>query len=387
MHVDAFPSCFGSGSAAAAARTLPAPAEGGPCFSTSVYKVPLGQAALTWSRAAFGLSLVVDLRLPSASSSPSSSASSGSAFTGDAPSTFRLRPWTLWKKRGSKRFYLDGNRSEGDNPQLIRPAVDFAWDLSRARFAPGGGPEPATRFFFAVAVQGEMLLVVGDMESKACKKIPGGRNDHGFSCAQTLVSRREHVVLPRSGKPYTTRARIGGREREVTIDLRPAGGGEGSRLCVEMDGERVLYVKRLRWKFRGNEQVEADDGSRFQVSWDVHRWLFCRKRDASPPAAASCSSEPGHAVLLFRFDREEAGDESHSRLDRDSKLYRAESVAGGIVGSNMAAGKKRSLMKSLSLSSSSSAASGCSSSVTEWASAEEGELWGSFSLLVNVWKS
>ncbi|WOL06637.1 hypothetical protein Cni_G15371 [Canna indica] len=55
---------------------------------------------------------------------------------------FRIRSWLLWKRWGTRRFHLkDRGRHR---------CVDFAWDLTHARFPPGGGPEPASGFYRCV---------------------------------------------------------------------------------------------------------------------------------------------------------------------------------------------------------------------------------------------
>jgi hypothetical protein len=49
--------------------------------------------------------------------------------------------------------------------------VDLVWDLSRTRFLPSGFPEPLSGYFFTVVMDGEMVIVVGDMAGKAYKKM------------------------------------------------------------------------------------------------------------------------------------------------------------------------------------------------------------------------
>ena len=63
-----------------------------------------------------------------------------------AETRVRVRPWLLWRRRGSKRFRVRDRR------------VDLAWDLSRARFPPSGSPEPSSGYFVAVVVDGEGLV-------------------------------------------------------------------------------------------------------------------------------------------------------------------------------------------------------------------------------------
>ncbi|MQL84327.1 hypothetical protein Taro_016821 [Colocasia esculenta] len=120
-----------------------------------------------------------------------------------------------------------------------------------------------------------MFLVVGDMELEAYKKtkarnpFPANPTKKGGPGNPILISRREHVVLPVAGRPYTTRTKLGGKEREISIDLGGAGERE-AKMVVGLDGKRVIHVKRLCWKFRGNEKVEVDGGARNCII-DNHR--------------------------------------------------------------------------------------------------------------------
>ena len=116
----------------------------------------LQAAALSWSRAALGLSLRAVLRVPSAAASDDG----GECDDEEATVAVRVRPWLLWRRRGSKHFRVRGYR-----------VVDLAWDLSRARFPPSGGsPEPCSWYFIAVVVDGEMAVVAGDMAEEAYRK-------------------------------------------------------------------------------------------------------------------------------------------------------------------------------------------------------------------------
>jgi len=46
-----------------------------------------------------------------------------------------------------------------------------------------------------------------------------------------------------------------------------------------------MQVKRLRWKFRGNDTILVD-GLAIEVFWDVHNWLF--------------GTSLGNAVFMFK---------------------------------------------------------------------------------------
>ncbi|WOK96286.1 hypothetical protein Cni_G04993 [Canna indica] len=404
-----FSSCFGGCSAG---RPLPS-TEAGPNLTTSIYQTRLGVASLTWSPAVLGLSLGAEFRL--------SSAASGEEYEDEKPLRFRVRPWLLWKRRGSRRFRL--------RDHAHHRCVDFAWDLSRAIFHSVGGrgrPEPASGFFVAVAVDGEMLFVAGDLVEEAYKKTRVQRPKGPFS-NPAPNSRREHVVLGDPGvrRSYRTMVRFGGRDREISIDLGAKEKEAEAGMLVSVDGERVLDVRRLQWMFRGTEKVEVerDAGARMQVSWDLHDWLFPFEGDAAASGGAAtvpAAVERGRAMFMFRFEDDVDEDEvSKTAEEHIGKVFDghcerhfgsgvqkrtvfrslpaktrnwSESSSNGGYGAEKTNRRRRrqSLLKTSSSSSSTSSVSSASSStVTDWASQEEEELQNldGFTLLVYIWKS
>ncbi|KAI6681298.1 hypothetical protein NL676_035179 [Syzygium grande] len=247
-------------------------------LTTSLYRTPLGVFSLTWSRTRVGRTLQLRLsdppasasdggdRIPSCNSHAASPPSSpAAAQPSSAPLSFdlRVKPFAFWNKRGSKN--LGGAR--------------VFWDLSRAKFG-AAGPGPVSGYYVSVVVGGEAVLLVGDRAKDARARTKARGPDRR---AQALVLRRDHVVGRRA---FATAARFGGKDREISIDCTT---NADARLCFEVDGKRVLQVKRLKWKFRGCERVEVD-GVPIQVSWDVYNWLFEGFRY-------------GHAVFMFRFDK------------------------------------------------------------------------------------
>lgn len=256
--------------------------------------------------------------------------------------------------------------------------IQVFWDLSRAKF--GSGPEPQSGFYVAVVVDGEMSLLVGDCVKEAYGKTKAQKPER----SQALLLRREHVL---GNKVYATRAKFGGKTREISIECSLS---NDARLYFSVDNVRVLQIKRLKWKFRGNERIEID-GVPVQISWDVYNWLF---EDLNN----------GHAVFMFRFenpdneeqeDREEVVNGGGHLNEKDAGLvpWQQNSCSFGMNGIEWRKMRK-SLMRTARSSSSSSismssSSSGCSSSVMEWASTEESELSpgpNGFALLVYVWK-
>ncbi|KAF7817285.1 DUF868 family protein [Senna tora] len=295
-----------------------------PNLTTYLYHTDIGMLSLTWSRSILGRSLHLHIHHPSFDSPPSLSS---------APFHLHIKPFIFWKKHGSKK---------------LSPNTHIFWNLSKAKF--GSGPEPQSGFYVAVVVDKEMILLVGDSSKDAYAKTKA----HDPKNGQFLVLKREHVVADRI---YTTRAKFGGKMRDIQIDC---GYRDDSKLCFSVDGKRVLQIKRLKWKFRGNERVEVD-GVAVQISWDVYNWLF--ERD----------SGEGHAIFMFKFEEEEEGG--------------SKDVVGERNLMNMWTNQNWNLGANVSVSSSAGSIGG-SSSVLEWSSVEENELVGpiGFSLLVYAWK-
>ncbi|XP_074586211.1 uncharacterized protein LOC141841914 [Curcuma longa] len=355
--------------------------------TTSVYETRLALAALSWSRTVLGLSLRAVLRLDGEQEED----------VGEEPLVFRIRPWLLWKRRGSRRFRFNDRHSR-------RRSVDFVWDLRRARFPPWGSCEPSGGFFVAVSVDGEMLLVAGDMIDEAYKKT---KVQQSPACT-ALVSRLEHAVMGEySGgrRSYRTRAWIGDRYREISIELGAKEKGKEMWMSVEIDGKRLLFVRRLRWKFRGSERSELDGGW-IHFSWDLHNWFFQSKdRKPIPSTAGARDSVPeelGHAVFLLRFEGpQKASPQQEDNFTRNSifrkwvterydrKTGLINWSGSGVDGEHRRGGRKSSTQKSNYSSSASSASSASTWSVMEWASPEEVELRRvqGFSLLVYAWKN
>ncbi|KAJ0984840.1 hypothetical protein J5N97_003196 [Dioscorea zingiberensis] len=339
---DALPSCFRGGAP-------PEATAAGPILTTSIYDTPLGLAALSWTRTLLGLSLRVDIRL----------------HDSDEPLTVRVRPWLLWRRRGRRRLPLPGQHPR----HLI-----LSWDLSRARFPPSGGPEPSSSFSLSLSLDSHPLLRVGDLHR-----------------ASPLISRREHTLLG-DAKPYTTTARFAGKDHEISISI----GSKEKGMSLELDGQRVLHVRRIRWKFRGSERVDLGDGNRIRVSWDLHRWFF---ESGSEP------DEAGRAVFLIRFEREGRGSDKEEEegysgkgvagVFQDKEGYSGKSLnwsdsssVGGAENGKSSRNNKKKMKSFLTTSSSSSSSSASSASgssaVLDWASVEEAQLTSvqGFSLLV-----
>lgn len=187
--------------------------------------------------------------------------------------------WPFPKKKGTRTF--ESGKSK----------INIYWDISTARFE--SGPEPVDGFYVAVVIDSELGLLLGDMgEEAAIKKF----NTYSQIANSHLVARKEHVF----GKTlYSTKARFFDRGIDHDIMIKCWGENGGSKdpeLSVSIDRKRVIHVKNLQWKFRGNQTLFID-GLPVDMMWDVHDWFF--------NSAAS-----GYGVFMFR-----------ARSGMDSRLW------------------------------------------------------------------
>ncbi|XP_059649736.1 uncharacterized protein LOC132295472 [Cornus florida] len=164
-----------------------------------------------------------------------------------------VKPSLFSKRKGSKCLEL--NRSS---------KIDFYWDLSLAKF--GSGPEPLEGFYFAVVCKGEMVLLIGDLRKEAFKKT----NATPALSNAIFISKREHLFGKRV---YGTKAQFcnKGQLHDLTILCDTVADADPC-LVIHLDSKMVMQVRRLRWKFRGNDTILVD-GLPVEVFWDVHNWL------------------------------------------------------------------------------------------------------------------
>ncbi|KAG9156000.1 hypothetical protein Leryth_012072 [Lithospermum erythrorhizon] len=324
-----------------------------PSLATTLYQTEsAGLFALTWSRSLLTRSLHINVLLGISSNTEDALSNLGSknhAFS------LHFKPFFFWCKHGSKKLNLD---------DTAKKSACVFWDFSKAKF--GTGLEPQSGYFVAVVIDREMALLVGDLVKEAYGRTKARMQSER---SQSLVLRREHV---HGNKFYRTKADFGGQERELSIDCR---GGDDPRLYFCVDSKRVLKIKHLKWKFRGNERIEVD-GVSVQVSWDVYNWLFE-------------DDEEGYALFTFRFDKKGFVDEDNyfNNLHNNGMIQWSQQSFG--LGFETKKMKKGLLKSGRSSTSSSFSSASSSSSVMEWASLEENELKGpsGFSLMVYAWKS
>ncbi|KAL2942467.1 putative DNA double-strand break repair Rad50 ATPase [Bienertia sinuspersici] len=166
-------------------------------------------------------------------------------------SIFRTRP-------GSKSIQI--NQTHDQQGQAKEPdKIKVYYDFSRAEYTRPNSAEPGSRFYIGLRCNGKVELFLGDLEDELTRRV----NERVNSDESTLLSRREHVFGRRI---FETRTEFMGLTRLIEIDC------SGGTLKVKFDGEVKVNVKRLAWKFRGNEKMVID-GIAVEFYWDVLNWV------------------------------------------------------------------------------------------------------------------
>lgn len=251
-----FPSCFGeSGVQVADASSGGAAASKAhqnlvTCLYQSQFSGRSCVITLAWSKNLMGQGLSIEIE-----DSPS----------GRCLCKVEIKPWLFSKRKGSKGLEAENGK------------VEIFWDLSAAKFGPG--PEPLENFYVAVIFDLEMVLLLGDLTKEAYRKTGASPPPSNAS----FIAKREHVY---GKKVYYAKAQFcnNGQSHDLAIECDTAGLKDPC-LEIRVDKKRVMQVKRLAWKFRGNQTILVD-GFPVEVFWDVHNWLF--------------GSPSGSAVFMFQ---------------------------------------------------------------------------------------
>ncbi|XP_054808047.1 uncharacterized protein LOC129310224 [Prosopis cineraria] len=177
-----------------------------------------------------------------------------------------IQPWSFSTRKGSQTLLVGTTK------------VDLFWDLTSAKLA--YGPEPLEGFYLAVVFNQELVLLLGNLKTEACKKIEADPSQ----CATVLIARREHIY---GKKCYSAKSqfRDKGQIHDITIEFCFDTIVRGPCLVIEVDKKIATQVKRLDLKFRGNKTIWVD-GFPVEVIWDVHGWLF--------------GNDTGNAVFMFQ---------------------------------------------------------------------------------------
>lgn len=169
-------------------------------------------------------------------------------------------PWLSSKKKGSKILGSGSGK------------VGIHWDLSLARFETGV-PEPMEKYYVAVVVDLELVLLVGDMIGEAQKKIKIAHDHYNSLSNVMLIAKKKY--MSGDSKHYSTRSKFcnNGLTHDITINCETSDGVKEPYLEIRIDKKRIVLVERLKWNFRGNQTILIDHLP-VEVFWDVHSWVF-----------------------------------------------------------------------------------------------------------------
>ncbi|KAL4029096.1 hypothetical protein IC575_012317 [Cucumis melo] len=317
-------------------------------YQTNLFNHSPTLLTLTWSLSLSSHSLYLH------SSSSSSSSPSLSTTISLSPSSFSLFTPT------SKSISLPNSHK-----------LKLHWDFSKAKYTPNSA-QPISSFYLAITCDGKLHFFIGDLLDDFARRAktvslsdPSLREDY----STTLLSRREHVFERRNC--YVSRVEFLGSQREIAVELC------SGILKVSVDGEVKLVVKRLAWKFRGNERFFIS-GNAVDFFWDVFNWV---KSEGSAGAG-------GPGVFVFQVGEGGIWPEVIGAEGKLMKRCLSSSAAAGGIGSTPAAafpamspaGSNSSVLQWAEESSSDGGRSSCSSS------SRSGGINGGFSLLLYAWR-
>lgn len=265
--------------------------------------------------------------------------------------------------------------------------VQIFWDFRRCRF--GSETEAESGFYLAVAVGGDLALLIGDSAKSVYNRLRLEKaGNKKRKKKQRLVLRKEHVSGTRFFRASAPAVKTDGRNK-VSILIEHFYSGRDSGLRISFNGACVLEIEHLVWKFRGSEQVDYE-GVCVNVSWDVYGWLFCsnssseknKKQHIKDVTTTTAIEANGSGVIVFDFEKV---------LGLENDEEESEDVKNVNVWEKMRK-SEMSLWSSLSSISSSRSSLGSTSSVMDWWSTEEMEMGcggggGGFSLVVYATKS
>ncbi|KAK9691773.1 hypothetical protein RND81_09G218900 [Saponaria officinalis] len=158
-------------------------------------------------------------------------------------------------------FSLFRSRSGSKPIRFGDHKVRVHYDFTRAELGRPNSAEPGSGFYLVLVCDGRVEFRLGDMVGELDRRL--GVSRLGDSGESRLMSRREHVFGRRR---YVTRAEFLGSGRMVEIEC------SGGAMKVKFDGETKLHVKKLAWKFRGNEKMFIN-GVMVDFYWDVFNWV------------------------------------------------------------------------------------------------------------------
>nr|GLL25654.1 uncharacterized protein LOC109180758 [Ipomoea trifida] len=271
------PSCFSNPTSASSS---PSSSSASQNLVTCIYQTRiLGSPihlTLTWSKILFSHSLTIH-------------AADDDMFSITLP--LQASTFSLFRSRSGSKTVQVGSQEK----------MKVYWDFTRAKYAENSA-EPESGFYVGIISHSKLEFFLGDRVRELVQRAgpglarcsPAERAGPGVAGGgvgePTLLSRREHVFGRRMS--YNTRAVLLGTKHEFGIEC---GGGV---LKVKVDGEVRLVVKRLAWKFRGNERILVG-GMEVEFYWDVFNWVS--KCDNNNNNNNNNKFGKGHGVFVFQI--------------------------------------------------------------------------------------
>ncbi|OVA18854.1 Protein of unknown function DUF868 [Macleaya cordata] len=304
-------------------------------YQTQLCDIPI-YLTLTWSKSHLSHSLTIHA---------SDSFSLTVSLYSSTLSFFRNRP-------GSKSISL--------NRQNHR--VKIYWDFTRAEFIHNSA-EPKSSFYIAITCNSQIEFFLGDLLGDAVRRCRAAK-----MCTfvePTLLSRREHVF---GHQNYSTNVQLLGSRHEIGIVC------SGGILKVKVDGVVSLIVKRLAWKFRGNERIKVGE-LEVEFYWDVFNWVVAG-------GSGGGVNGGGYGVFVFQVGDDHGG-VWPEMVGPEKRLMKRKSLSSSPSISLSPTPSCSSVLQWAEESSSDGGRSSCCSSSTT----RSGGSSGGFSLLLYAWKS
>ncbi|KAL8228861.1 hypothetical protein R6Q57_013761 [Mikania cordata] len=195
-----------------------------------------------------------------------------------------LAPWHFWGKKSCKTFGVDGLQ------------INVYWDLRLAKFT--GSPEPCSDFYVALVCDEVVVLLIGDLKKKAYKRT----KSQPCAADALLFFKKEHVF---GKKSFTTQAKIDKHRKDYNIMVETSILGlNDPEMWISIDGNMLIHITNLQWKFRGNLTVLVNKKP-IEVFWDVHAWLFLN---------------PGSSYGLFIFKPGQANSKTYKDDGQEDEI-------------------------------------------------------------------
>lgn len=242
--------------------------------------------------------------------------------------------------------------------------VKIYWDFTRAEFSHKSA-EPKSSFYIAIIWDSQVEFFLGDLLADALRRVKAAKKMSTF-VDPILLSRREHVF---GHQNYSTNVQLLGSKHELGIEC------SSGVLKVKVDGVVSLVVKRLAWKFRGNERIKVGE-LEVEFYWDVFNWV-------GGAGGSGGVNGDGYGVFVFQVGDDHGG-VWPEMVGPENKLMKRKSMSMSSQGiTSSPTPSCSSVLQWAEESSSDGGRSSCCSSSTTRSDRSS----GGFSLLLYAWKS